>query len=62
MLCLTDFWGENLYRENFGHALLAVLGMSTAINFGKLGYNVMRQTKDFLRLKRMEFKRNLIIK
>jgi hypothetical protein len=49
MLCLTDFWGDNPFREQQGQGLVGVVGISTAVNFTKLAYNVTRETKEYLR-------------
>jgi len=49
LLLLTDFWGENLFRELVGTSLVAVVSMSITVNFAKLAYNILKGVKEYLR-------------
>jgi hypothetical protein len=61
LLLLTDFWGENPYREIIGEALLGTLGVSVFVNFAKLAYNVTREVNEYLRKKRLALLRAIKI-
>ena len=49
LLLLTDFWGENLFREIVGQCLVAVVSISIMVNVAKLVYNIMKGVKEYLR-------------
>jgi hypothetical protein len=53
LLLLTDYWGENYYRDRIGEVLVGTVGISVFVNFAKLAYNVTRETKEYLRKKRI---------
>ena len=57
LLLLTDFWGENLFRELVGTSLVAVVSMSITVNFAKLAYNILKGVKEYLRQKRIAMMR-----
>ncbi len=53
MVFLTDFWGENPFREYAGSGLVAIVGFSVFVNVAKLVYNVFVGMKEYYRLKRI---------
>jgi hypothetical protein len=57
LLTLTDYWGENPFREQGGTGLVSVVGLSVFVNFAKLAYNFTRETKEYLRKKRIALMR-----
>ena len=59
LLLLTDYWGENNYREQAGTGLVAVVGFSVFVNLGKLTYNVTREVKEYLRKKKIALMKKL---
>ena len=61
LLLLTDFWGENKFRETVGQCLVGVVSISIIVNFAKLTYNVLKGIKEYLRKKRIQLMRFLRI-
>ena len=59
LLLLTDYWGENEYREQAGTGLVTVVGFSVFVNLTKLTHNVTREVKEYLRQKKIALMRKL---
>jgi hypothetical protein len=57
LITLTDYWGENNFREQAGTGLVAVVLFSVFVNLAKLVYNVTRETKEYLRKKKIALMR-----
>jgi hypothetical protein len=49
LLLLTDFWGENKFRETVGECLVGVVSISIIVNIAKLIYNILKGIKEYLR-------------
>lgn len=48
LLQLTDFFGENLKREQSGFVLVGIVFLSVIINFGKFFYSVSKEIRSLL--------------
>jgi hypothetical protein len=62
LLTLTDYWGDNPFREQAGTGLVAVVGLSVFVNFAKLAYNFTREIKEYIRKKRIAVMRLMRMK
>ena len=61
LILLTDFWGENKFREIVGECLVAVISISITVNIFKLIYNILKGVKEYLWNKRIKLKSKLKI-
>jgi len=62
LLHLTDFFGENRYREEAGYALVGIILMSVAVNLLKFFTLIIREIRAIIQKKRLEKARKDFLK